>query len=57
MVTKKTEDASYNCMRVRKYLNEKEHPDWKMYVKFPAKLVFKSNSMKSYMPIETSDEL
>ena len=44
-------------MRVRKYLKVKEHPDWKMFVKFPAKRMFKSSSMNSYKPIEITDEL
>ena len=57
MTTKRTQDARSTCMRVRKYLKVKEHPDWKMFVKFPAKLMFKSSSMKSYKPIEITDEL
>ena len=54
---KKIQNARNDCLRVRKYLKEKEHPDWKMYVKFPGKLMFKSSSMKSYKTVHITDEL
>ena len=57
MTTKRTQDARSNCMRVRKYLKVKEHPDWKMVVKFPANFMFKSSSVNSYKPIEITDDL
>ena len=56
MVSKKVQEQRSEVLLVRKYLKA-ENKDWKMFVRYPALLFYKSESMTQYKIFEVTDEI
>ncbi len=56
MVTQRIRDMQNNSMKIRKYLRS-VHQDWKIYVRYPADIMYKTNTMKDYRKLQVTDSI
>ena len=56
MVTPKIREMQNNSMKIRKYLRS-VHQDWKIYVRYPADIMYKSSTMKDYRKLHITDSI
>ena len=56
MVTPKIREMQNSSMNIRKYLRS-VHQDWKIYVRDPADIMYKSSTMKDYRKLHITDSI
>lgn len=56
MVSKNVNEQRINALKIRKFLRS-ENPEWKIYLAYPAHLMFKNRHMKFYKKYEITDEI